>query len=313
MIGAFKRYTFVDWATQAYCALVGLLLLFFHNQTVPTWPRLLVFHVLFIVAIHGLISLAARGWGGKTLEFFRYFYPFLIYGWFYSETAWLNRLFFHAYLDATVIQWEQALFGTQPSVIFMQKLPYLVVSEMFYLAYFSYYLMIGAIGLTLYFRQRQQFLHYVSVVSFLFYLCYILFIIFPIIGPPVFFHPIDGYTLPAAVQHLAPTTLYPDSVKSGIFFRLMAWIYRGFESPGAALPSSHVAVALCTLYFSFRYLRPIRYFHLVAVILLCLATVYCRYHYALDVLTGTLTAALVVPLGNWLYFKTLSKDDFRAA
>ena len=32
-----------------------------------------------------------------------------------------------------------------------------------------------------------------------------------------------------------------------------------FEAPGAGFPSSHVAVALCTVYFSFRYLRPIRY------------------------------------------------------
>jgi membrane-associated phospholipid phosphatase len=212
-----------------------------------------------------------------------------------------------------VIRCEQALFGTQPSVVFMQKLPFLALSEVFYLAYFSYYAMIGGVGLALYIRNRRQFLQYVSVVSFLFYICYVFYIVFPLIGPPVFFHPIDGYTLPAALQHLAPTNQYPDAVKHGVFFRLMAWIYRGFESPGAALPSSHVAVALCTLYFSFRYLRPIRYVHLVAVILLCLSTMYCRYHYAVDVLAGMLTAALVVPFGNWLYFKTKPIDDSKPA
>jgi membrane-associated phospholipid phosphatase len=76
-----------------------------------------------------------------------------------------------------------------------------------------------------------------------------------------------------------------------------------FEAPGAAFPSSHVAVALCTVFFSFRYLRPIRYLHLAVAVLLCLATVYCRYHYVVDVLAGLLTAAMVIPLGNWLYFK----------
>ena len=64
-----------------------------------------------------------------------------------------------------------------------------------------------------------------------------------------------------------------------------------------------MAVALCTLYFSFRYGLRIRYVHLVFVILLCLSTVYCRYHYGVDVIAGVLTTALVVPLGNWLYFK----------
>jgi hypothetical protein len=30
------HYTFVDYATQSYLAAVGLLILFFHNATVPT-------------------------------------------------------------------------------------------------------------------------------------------------------------------------------------------------------------------------------------------------------------------------------------
>jgi membrane-associated phospholipid phosphatase len=99
------------------------------------------------------------------------------------------------------------------------------------------------------------------------------------------------------------TDAYPESVQAGVFFRIMKWMYRVFEAPGAALPSSHVAVALCTVYFSFRYLRPIRYAHLAVACLLCLSTIYCRYHYVVDVLAGLLAAAILVPLGNWLYFK----------
>jgi membrane-associated phospholipid phosphatase len=87
-------------------------------------------------------------------------------------------------------------------------------------------------------------------------------------------------------------------------FGVMAWIYRVFESPGAAFPSSHVAIALCTLYFSFRYLRAIRYLHLVLVVLLCLSTIYCHYHYGVDVLAGLLTAAVLLRLGNWLYSRS---------
>jgi membrane-associated phospholipid phosphatase len=67
-----------------------------------------------------------------------------------------------------------------------------------------------------------------------------------------------------------------------------------------------VAVALCTLYFSWRYVRKVRWIHLLVVILLCAATVYCRYHYLVDVFAGTLTAALLIPFGEWLYRKTRS-------
>jgi len=60
---------------------------------------------------------------------------------------------------------------------------------------------------------------------------------------------------------------------------------------------------MCTVYFSFRYLRRIRHVHLVMAVLLCFATVYCRYHYAVDVLAGLAAAAVLIPLGNCLYFK----------
>jgi membrane-associated phospholipid phosphatase len=89
----------------------------------------------------------------------------------------------------------------------------------------------------------------------------------------------------------------------------MGWVYHTFEAPGAAFPSSHVAVAIGTVCFSFRYLRSIRWSHLVIVVLLCLATIYCRYHYAVDVLAGGLTAAVLVPLGNRLYFKFRKSSD----
>jgi membrane-associated phospholipid phosphatase len=42
--------------------------------------------------------------------------------------------------------------------------------------------------------------------------------------------------------------------------------------------------------------------------LLCLSTVYCRYHYAIDVLAGLVAAAIAIPTGNWLYFKFSRRD-----
>jgi membrane-associated phospholipid phosphatase len=262
------------------------------------------------VLVHSLIQLhaKARGSGGasglfRLLDFLRHFYPGLLYTLFFVETASLNRMFFPDYLDPMLAQWEQRIFGCQPSVLFMQKLPWLAASEVFYASYFSYYVMIAGIGITLFLRSRQQFFHYVSVVSFLFYVCYLIYIVLPVIGSRAFFHQVEGYSLPAATQQLAVVDTYPTAVQAGPMFKLMLWVYRTFEAPGAAFPSSHVAVALCTVFFSFRYLRPIRFFHLAVAILLCLSTIYCRYHYVVDVLAGLATAALVIPLGNWLYFR----------
>jgi membrane-associated phospholipid phosphatase len=299
---ALKNYKFVDYATQGYLALVGLLILCFHNGTVRRWPDLFGAHVIGIVVIHLLIQWGSRKPTG-VVNFLRHFYPVLIYASLFAETGSINRMFFGDYLDPKFAVFEESLFGCQPSVLFMAKMPYLPVSELFYASYFSYYLMIGGVGFALFFRNRRQFFHYVSVVSFLFYVCYVIYIILPVVGSRVFFLKPPEYTLPPSLQQMAGDTSYPEAVQQGPFYHLMLFIYRVFEAPGAAFPSSHVAVALCTVYFSFLYLRPIRYLHLVVAILLCLSTIYCRYHYVVDVFAGMITAATVVPLGNWLYFK----------
>ena len=298
-----RGYTFVDYATQGYVAIVGVLVLCFHGSTVPYWEAFVLGHLLLLVGIHSLILGHARRPGSRILRFLRHFYPVLLYSGFYAETGALDQMFIQGFLDPVVIGWDQAIFGFQPSLLFMQKLPYLLVSEIFYLSYFSYYLMIGGIGFILYLHDRQHFFHYLSVVSFVFYVCYLLFIFLPVIGPPVFFRTIPGYSLPASLQPLVGSVHDPASVQAGIFYRIMKWIYEVFEAPGAAIPSSHVAVALTTVFFSFQYIRSIRWVHLGLALLLCLATVYCHYHYASDVLAGAAVAAVLIPIGNRLYFK----------
>ena len=300
------HYTFVDYVTQGYLALVGLIILCLHGHTVPHWPLLLAAHGVGIGLVHALIQSHATHPRNRALDFFRHFYPVLLYAGLYRETAALNHGLVSGFLDPFFIRLEGRVFGLQPSLTFMDRLPYVGVSELFYAAYFSYYLMIGGVGLALFVRNRRHFFHYVSVISFAFYVCYLVFIFMPVVGPPIFFEEISGYRLPADVQPAVPPA-FPEAITAGPFYRIMALIYRIFEGPGAAFPSSHVVIAIATVFFSFRYLRPIRWPHLAVVILLCLATVYCRYHYAVDVVAGVLTAAVLIPLGNWLYFK-FNKD-----
>jgi membrane-associated phospholipid phosphatase len=300
---AVRGYAFVDYITQGYLALVAILILFFHGHTVPAWPWLIGAHLVALGVIHWLLQRNARLAPARAITFLRHFYPVLLYAGFFAETGWLNQMFVRGYLDPVVIQWDQSLFGYQPSLLFMKRLPYLIVSEVLYAAYFSYYLMIGGVGLALYLRSQRQFFHYISVISLVFYICYLIYIFVPVIGPPIFFRTIFGYSLPSDLQVLVPPEGYPEGIKRGVFYQLMKWIYQVFEAPGAAIPSSHVAIALCTVYFSFRYLPGIRWAHLVMVLLLCVATIYCRYHYVSDVLAGVAIALLLIPIGNSLYLR----------
>jgi membrane-associated phospholipid phosphatase len=298
-----QHYTFVDYATQIYSLVVAVLILCFHNSTVRIWPWLLAGHAAGLILIHSLIQGAAARPGNRLLAFLRLFYPVLFFTPFFCETGQINRMFFSGFLDEWTIRADQALLGFQPGVDLMVKMPWLPLSELLYFSYFCYYLMVLGVGLALFLKSRREFVHYVSVVSFLFYICYLLYILLPIVGPQVLLGEIPEFVIPPDLQHLANLHAYPEAVQAGPFSHLMAWIYRTFEAPGAAWPSSHVAVALCTVCFSWRYLRPIRYLHLAMALLLCFSTLYCHYHYGVDVLGGLLTALILVPLGNRLYVR----------
>jgi membrane-associated phospholipid phosphatase len=297
-----KNYTFVDFTTQGYLLVVGLLTLFFHNERTPHGLYLVAAHAMVMLLIHGLIGLHASRRPGRVLEFLRNFYPILLFTGFYRETGMLHHLFFKDFLDPWFIGLEEWLFGGQACLEFMDRLPYVAVSELFYAAYFSYYVMIGGIGIALFVRNRVQFIHYISVLSFVFYVCYLTYIILPVMGPRAFYGGPMGYEVPAEVrpEEVPP---YPEAVQSGPFFQVMRKIYHHLEAPGAAFPSSHVAIAIVTVWFSFQYLRSIRYIHLADVLLLCASTIYCRYHYVVDVIAGAMTAAVLIPVANWLYFR----------
>ena len=297
--GITRSYRFVDYATQAYLLLVAILILLFHGGGVPHFPLFLLAHGAGILAIHVLIAGNATWPEKRFFSFFRHFYPLILYAFLYRESEQLNLMFVDKYLDPAFLAFEERIFGFQPAVVFMKAFPQRLVSEFFYMSYFSYYVMIAGVGLALYFRRREEFWHYVAILSFVFYVCFLAFIFLPVAGPPAFFMEIPRYL---DQQRLAYYPLeFPASVTSGIFFHVMGVLYGTFESGGGAFPSSHVAAALCVLFFSWRYLPGVRYPILAATLALSFATVYCRYHYAVDVFAGGVTAAILVPMGEGLY------------
>jgi membrane-associated phospholipid phosphatase len=297
-----RNYTFIDYVTQGYNALVGVIILLLHGDAVPGWVWLVGGHMLCALFIHALISASTARPANRVLDFLRHFYPVILYAAFYRETASLNQIGYRGYLDPFFYRLDEQLFGFAPSFTFMERFPTRLASEVFYGAYFSYYVMIFGVGLALYLRNRRQFDHYIAVTSFVFYVCYVAYIFMPVIGPRIYYPEFVHFTLPADAMP-AHVPIFPAAVESGVFYRIMEFVYDHFEAPGAAFPSSHVAIAVVTVYFSFRYLRTIRWVHLVMAVLLCLSTVYCRYHFVVDVIAGLLTAALMLPLGNWLYWR----------
>ena len=306
-----KHYRFIDWISQGYAAFFLLLVLGIHSDRAPEWPALVALHLASIALIHGLILKASSPCPSPFWAAARDLYPIACYIVFYRDTGTINRLLTARPFDPWLIQLEHSLFGSQPSVSWMTTAPTRWVSEPLYAAYFSFYLMIAGLGFWFRFRQRAVFPQFITVVSFLLYASYLTYFFVPAVGPRQFFVESAERELFLQLYGHTPTEV-PGSILSGAFARLMGWIYENLETWGAAFPSSHVAVAWGTTWFSWRYLPKVRWVHLLASILLTISTIYCRYHYAVDALAGVAFCALLLPLALWLHRKLDSApQEFR--
>ena len=113
-----KPYTFIDWATQGYTALVAVLILVLHGSAVPGWGWLCGAHLLCLGAVHALIVASDARPASGVLDFLRHFYPVLLYAAFYRETASLNQMLHTGYLDAAFLRLDQQIFGFAPGFAF---------------------------------------------------------------------------------------------------------------------------------------------------------------------------------------------------
>ena len=116
--------------------------------------------------------------------------------------------------------------------------------------------------------------------SSLFYVCYVIYIFLPVEGPiPLR----DEYYL----QH-------------GLFRSIVDFIWAKGENPGAGFPSSHVAIAFLVAWWGSRYFPRLRIFYWLTFLFLSIATVYCMFHYAVDVMGGLCMGVLAVLLFAWV-------------
>lgn len=299
-------YRLVDVATQAYGLTVGGLVLLFHGDAVPDWPLRVAGHLVLAVALHLFLVRTPRktgsdsGPGDRCAVFLREYYPVLLLPFWFRELGRINRMFVDRFLDPVMLRWEQAWFGGQASVEWMLRWPSVWVAEFFHTAYFSYYLMIGGTALWLLARDRRAFRHFLTVVCLVFYGCYLVYLFVPVMGPRILSQSLlPGEVLLDLDMDLPPEV--PAGFGSGPMAAVMRFLYRHFETEGAAFPSSHVVVAIVTLRFTWTYLPRIRLPHALAVVALAASTVYCRYHYVVDVLAALVAAPVLLLGAEWLW------------
>lgn len=270
-----------EWLTIAYALLTTLYLMLFFSQL---GNPVLFFGIRFgVIGLILVLSVASLFWKGRALSFIRYFFPFLLLSYWYSETYYYSNLLL-SNQDAFFFRADQWLFGGQPSLLFSEWIPQAWFSELMYFGYFSFYLISFGVPLWFWLTHSIHFDRVVFVVLCSFYLYYLLFIFLPVMGPQFYLR-----------GSLA-------DVPEGYFFsHLMRYIQGYGENPTGAFPSSHVGGAMVVLMLLFSRARRVFYYMLPLFVVLVLSTVYIKAHYLIDVFGGLLSAWLFYWAANRVY------------
>lgn len=229
----------------------------------------------------------------KIVRFIRYWYPLIFLGFFFDASTRVNMVIFKEKLDPFFQHLDYMIFGYQPAIVWGKSFDNFFMNELFHAAYFSYYLMIFGVPLALYLKKKEDFIRAIFNIMFVFVACYILYFILPVSG---------GRALDGAKE-------ITETYRYGFFTHLMAFIYRGTSHDGAAFPSSHVAIAFTITFISFRHFSKMAWILVIVSIFLSISTVFCHYHYFVDMIAGLLYAIIMYGVSEFIYLYLEYKEN----
>lgn len=262
----------VDRLTLGYLAYSTALILICRSN-IPRWQTLAPIHLGLMAMIAGLAL--ARDRKIRGLHTISYWYPTLLFLFFFEEIGLLVHAIFPGWFDEILIRADYALFGVHPTVWIEQYSSYWL-NEYMQLVYTSYFLLTIGFGFALWRRgRRKEFEIFLASTCAAYFLCYVIFVWFPIESP---YH---------TLRELQQVEL-----AGGPFTAFINWLERHGRVHGGAFPSAHVAGSVVTLISACRFEKRSAVWVTPLVLSICLATVYGRYHYAMDVFAGAAAAAI---------------------
>ncbi len=227
------------------------------------------------------------GWAppprGRSLHLVYDAYPLAWAAAFWMELDLHTRFVNTLRDDQALLSLDRAVFGVHLNQAWLANMHAAAFSELMYLLYLSYYLLLVGVPLILLFRGTEaQFREGVLRIVLAYLGCILVHAWWPTIGPGI---------LPLR---------FPAPLSASWFFRLSHWIQDGGDSLGTAFPSTHVAGAVTFAWIAWRF-----WSRRVALALTLLAVgimgaaVYTQNHFAVDSLAGALVGltlqGVVVP------------------
>lgn len=274
-----RRINLADGLTILFISLILLLVLLLY----PHFPRgrELLAGFGFLILLAFFVSAARQRWVNiKTVRVICDFSPIFFIFFIFEMLGWITP-YVRPDIDDMLIRIDLAIFGVHPTV-WLERFFTPRAADLLALAYVSYYFLPLILILILYVRGRkEEFSLAVTTLLLGYYLCFAAYIALPAVGP--------RFTL-ASLQHVP--------LQGGA---ISTWVINTLNSLEGnqrdCFPSGHTQTVLITLWFAFKYKRPLFWVYLPITLALILSTVYLRYHYVIDVIAGVVYAGITVLLG----------------
>jgi hypothetical protein len=201
----------------------------------------------------------------------------LLYSFLFSTSTLLQQSLSAQTYDGLIVTVDSRIFGSEASV-WMQRFVHPLVTEWMMFAYVIYIPMLPILALVLWKTSGTRGV-YDYLVNFVLVnvVCYAGFILVPV-ETAMWHHP-DQFVVP---------------LEGGFFTQCGEWVRANLHTRGGGMPSPHCAVATVMLIMIHRHWRKAFSIALPVVLTLYVATVYCRYHYIWDAVTGIGAGLLVV-------------------
>ncbi|MEW6001860.1 MAG: phosphatase PAP2 family protein [Nitrospirota bacterium] len=271
-----------DGVTILFVLFLSVLTIIFY-QELPRASFLIRLYSVLLLSQVILILLKDRG--NIFSLFYDLIFPVICVFVIFDSLEWLIHYINPEDIDPVLIRLDYLIFKNYPTVM-LERVVSPLLTDIFQLAYTTYYLIPISFGITLLLKnQREEFNRSLFLILFCLYLSYLGYILMPALGPRF------------TINHLQTKNL------EGLFIaepvqKLLNQL-EGIKRD--AFPSGHTATAAVVLYLSYKFRRGFFWLLLPVVVALIFSTVYCRYHYVVDVLAGFMLTFLTILIGEKYY------------
>lgn len=281
-----------DSITIVFLNLISLLGILFYNK-IEAWWMLLAGNILCSIFIVYLTNYAHDKKGIIRIIRDWYWYPFILI--IFKEIYVLIQSLGLSDQDKVLIYIDKMIFGMNPTDWFYQ-FANPVLTEYLQLCYSMFYFILLSAPFFAYIKKNYDEYYYSYFVILLgFYVSYIGYLLVPAIGPRFTLHDfsamnseLPGLFLYKGIRMLINLgeSIPPDTLSAAL------------SAQRDCFPSGHTEMTLLAIYLTFKYKQKIKWLLLVVGLSLIIATVYLRYHYAIDVLAGAFCALFVIVIAH---------------